>query len=377
MAYISLLDSMTRKERSFLPFDPHSIKMYVCGPTVYDRAHLGNARSAVVFDQLFRVLQHKYGAGSVVYARNFTDVDDKIIARSEETGEPIDVITNRTIGWYHADMDALNVLRPTHEPRATDSIDDMIAVINNLIDAGHAYEHNDHVLFDVQSYADYGKLSGRTKLSAAVDHPELNAYKRNAGDFVLWKPSDNTQPGWPSPWGVGRPGWHIECSAMSYKTLGHHLDIHGGGIDLKFPHHENEIAQSVCAHNSAYGSYWIHNEMVTVNGAKMSKSLGNIVLVNDLIQQYDPLAVRYLLLGTHYRKPLDFTEERLQAAQRELRKWTEAVDGVFADPEPEDFVTHLYSNINVPGSVGVMRRLFKQKHYGALKSTMDTLGLLA
>lgn len=377
MFEVSLLDSLSRKDRIFTPHNPNRITMYVCGPTVYDRAHLGNARSAVVFDQLYRVLAHKYGTDSVVYARNFTDVDDKIIARSVETGEAIESITNRTIGWYHTDMAALNVLRPTHEPRATESINDMIAVIEDLIAAGHAYEHNDHVLFDVTSYAAYGQLSGRTNAAANTDHPELNAYKRNAGDFVLWKPSDATQPGWPSPWGVGRPGWHIECSAMSYKTLGHQLDIHGGGIDLKFPHHENEIAQSVCAHGCEYGSYWIHNEMVTVNGAKMSKSLGNIVLVNDLITQYDPLAVRYLLLGTHYRKPLDFTEERLQLAQRELRSWNAAVGAVDEGIEPAEFVKHLYKNINVPGAVGVMRALFKQQELGALKRTMNLLGLLA
>lgn len=376
MTSIVLYDSNTRQDREFLPYDEADIRMYVCGPTVYDRAHLGNARSAVVFDLLFRMLRHRYGDRSVTYARNLTDVDDKIIARSIETGEPVHSITERTIGWYHSDMRALNVLSPTFEPRATESIDDMVKMIDALINKKHAYVFQGHVLFDTKSYPDYGKLSGRTNLNATIDHPELSRYKKHPADFVLWKPSNVTQPGWMSPWGVGRPGWHIECSAMSFKTLGKHLDIHGGGIDLKFPHHENEIAQSVCAHSHHYGNYWVHNEMVAVNGTKMSKSLGNVVLVNDLLNQFDPLAVRYLLMSTHYRKPLNFTTEHLVIAQKELRRWMAVVSDVETEQEPDEFVANIRKNLNTPGAIAVMRKLFKERQYGSLKKSMSILGLL-
>ncbi|MGB0354029.1 MAG: cysteine--tRNA ligase, partial [Paracoccaceae bacterium] len=273
MGEIKLRNSMTRKIEVFAPIDPTNLRLYVCGPTVYDRAHLGNARPAIVFDVLFRLLCHVFGKDHVTYVRNFTDVDDKINAKARETGRAIGEITEETIGWYHADMDAIGVSRPTHEPRATEYIPQMIAMIEDLIAKGHAYAAAGHVLFSVASYPDYGRLSGRTvEDMIAGARVEVAPYKRDAMDFVLWKPSDADTPGWDSPWGYGRPGWHIECSAMSHELLGPHFDIHGGGNDLMFPHHENEIAQSCCAHQGAsFANIWMHNEMLQVEGKKMSK----------------------------------------------------------------------------------------------------------
>ncbi|NBT31660.1 MAG: cysteine--tRNA ligase, partial [Rhodobacteraceae bacterium] len=286
MTTIRLHNTKTRKKEVFAPLDPNNVRMYVCGPTVYDRAHLGNARPVLVFDVLFRLLRHVYGENSVTYARNFTDVDDKIndTARSrKEAGasgtleELITERTNETIAWYHADMDALGALRPTMEPRATEWIGAMKDMIADLIDRGHAYEKEGHVLFRVRSYADYGALSGRSVDDMiAGARVEVAPFKEDPMDFVLWKPSDDETPGWDSPWGRGRPGWHIECSAMSYELLGESFDIHGGGNDLQFPHHENEIAQSKCAHpHGDFARVWMHNEMLQVEGKKMSKSLGN------------------------------------------------------------------------------------------------------
>jgi cysteinyl-tRNA synthetase len=296
------------------------VKLYVCGPTVYDLAHLGNARPVVVFDVLARLLRRLYPR--VTYARNITDVDDKINARARESGEPIAAITARTTADFHADMAALGALPPDVEPRATGHIAEMIALIERLIANGHAYAADGHVLFSVPSFANYGKLSGRSPdellAGARVD---VAPYKRDAGDFVLWKPSDADTPGWESPWGRGRPGWHIECSAMSWKHLGESFDIHGGGHDLIFPHHENEVAQSVCAFpGAAFARYWMHNGMLLVDGEKMSKSLGNFLTVRDILKKgpWAGEAFRLLLLRTHYRQSLDFTEAGLDEAKAEL-----------------------------------------------------------
>ncbi|MGR3489682.1 cysteine--tRNA ligase, partial [Pseudooceanicola nanhaiensis] len=277
MAEIRLTNTLTRTKEVFTPIDPKNVRMYVCGPTVYDRAHLGNARPVVVFDVLYRLLRHVHGAEHVTYVRNFTDVDDKINARAARDGRDIRAITDETIGWYHEDMDALGTLRPDVEPRATEHIGQMIAMIEGLVAAGHAYEAEGHVLFAVESYAGYGRLSGRSvEDMIAGARVEVAPYKRNPMDFVLWKPSDEGLPGWESPWGRGRPGWHIECSAMAKELLGESFDIHGGGNDLMFPHHENEIAQSCCAAPGAeFARVWLHNEMLQVEGKKMSKSLGN------------------------------------------------------------------------------------------------------
>ena len=320
MTDLLLHDSAARTKRRFAPIDPGHVRIYVCGPTVYDLAHLGNARPVVVFDVLVRLLRRLYP--KVTYVRNITDVDDKINARSRESGEPIAAITARTTADFHADMAALGALPPDVEPRATGHIAEMIALIERLIANGHAYAADGHVLFSVPSFDGYGKLSGRSPdellAGARID---VAPYKRDAGDFVLWKPSDADTPGWDSPWGRGRPGWHIECSAMSWKHLGEEFDIHGGGHDLIFPHHENEVAQSVCAFpGHAFAHYWMHNGMLLVDGEKMSKSLGNFRTVRDILREgpWAGEAFRLLLLRTHYRASLDFTIEGLQEAKAEL-----------------------------------------------------------
>ncbi|WP_198369119.1 cysteine--tRNA ligase [Roseomonas rosulenta] len=320
MTDLFLHDSAARTKRRFVPIDPTHVRMYVCGPTVYDLAHLGNARPVVVFDVLARLLRRIYPR--VTYVRNITDVDDKINARARESGEPIAAITARTTADFHADMAAIGALPPDVEPRATGHIAEMIALIERLIANGHAYAADGHVLFSVSSFAEYGKLSGRTPdellAGARVD---VAPYKRDAGDFVLWKPSDEATPGWDSPWGRGRPGWHIECSAMSWKHLGEEFDIHGGGHDLIFPHHENEVAQSVCAFpGHAFANYWLHNGMLLVDGEKMSKSLGNFLTVRDVLAKGWRFgeAFRLLLLRTQYRQALDFTTAGLEEAKSEL-----------------------------------------------------------
>ncbi|MCC5972403.1 MAG: cysteine--tRNA ligase [Pararhodobacter sp.] len=362
MVTIRLHNSISRTKEDFVPLDPANVRMYVCGPTVYDRAHLGNARPVVVFDVLFRLLRHVYGESHVTYARNFTDVDDKINARAAETGRDIRSITDETIGWYHADMDALGALRPTQEPRATEFINAMIAMISALIDKGHAYEVAGHVLFDVRSYPAYGRLSGRSVDDMiAGARVEVAPYKRDPMDFVLWKPSDPSLPGWESPWGRGRPGWHIECSAMAYELLGAAFDIHGGGLDLQFPHHENEIAQSCCAFPDAgFARYWLHNEMVQVEGKKMSKSLGNFFTVRDLLEQGWPgEVIRFVLLSTHYRKPTDWTEERAREAEAMLRQWRALVEGAEPTGPDAELAEALADDLNVAGAMARLHALAK------------------
>jgi cysteinyl-tRNA synthetase len=315
-----LHNSLTRQRERFVPLDPGHVRMYVCGPTVYDLAHLGNARPVVVFDVLARLLRRRYPR--LTYVRNITDVDDKINARAAETGEPIAAITARTSADFHTDMAALGALPPDAEPRATQSIAPMIALIEKLIERGHAYAAEGHVLFSVGSFPDYGALSGRNQdellAGARID---VAPYKRDAGDFVLWKPSPPELPGWDSPWGRGRPGWHIECSAMSWQALGEIFDIHGGGHDLIFPHHENEVAQSRCAFGTAaMARVWLHNGMLRVDGEKMSKSLGNFLTVRDILARgaWAGEAFRVLLLRTHYRADLDFSFAALEEAKAEL-----------------------------------------------------------
>ncbi|MGR3805487.1 cysteine--tRNA ligase [Marinibacterium profundimaris] len=335
MGMIRFHNTKTRQKEVFAPIDPENVRLYVCGPTVYDRAHLGNARPVVVFDTLYRLLRQVYGPDHVTYVRNFTDVDDKINARAAASGRPISEITEETIGWYLDDMGALGALQPDHMPRATAYIPQMIAMIEGLIASGHAYAAEGHVLFSVESYADYGALSGRSVDDMiAGARVEVAPYKKNPMDFVLWKPSSDDLPGWDSPWGRGRPGWHIECSAMSDALLGDHFDIHGGGNDLMFPHHENEIAQSCCAHPGAgFANVWLHNEMLQVEGKKMSKSLGNFFTVRDLLDQGIPgEVVRFVLLSTHYRKPMDWTAKKVDEAKVVLDRWRkaqEAAEGSF------------------------------------------------
>jgi cysteinyl-tRNA synthetase len=326
---IKLYNTKTRSKEVFQPIDPDNVRMYVCGPTVYERAHLGNARPVLVFDMLYRLLRHKYGDDHVTYVRNFTDVDDKINARAAQTGRSISDITDETIGWFLDDMGALGALEPTDMPLATAYIAPMIAMIEDLIAKGHAYAAEGHVLFKVRSYKDYGKLSGRSVDDMiAGARVEVAPYKEDPMDFVLWKPSSDDLPGWDSPWGRGRPGWHIECSAMAYELLGDSFDIHGGGNDLTFPHHENEIAQSKCVGHD-FANVWMHNEMLQVEGKKMSKSLGNFFTVRDLLDQGVPgEVIRFVMLSTHYRKPMDWTEKKREEAEKRLMKWRRAIDRV-------------------------------------------------
>jgi cysteinyl-tRNA synthetase len=387
MTQIRLRNTKTRKVEEFAPIDPRNVRMYLCGPTVYDRAHLGNARPVVVFDVLYRLLRHVYGADHVTYVRNFTDVDDKINATAlarQQAGAPgsleelIRERTEETIGWYHADMDALGALRPNFEPRATDFIGAMIAMIADLIAKGHAYAKDGHVLFRVRSYENYGALSGRSVDDMiAGARVEVAPFKEDPMDFVLWKPSDAGLPGWDSPWGRGRPGWHIECSAMSYELLGASFDIHAGGIDLQFPHHENEIAQSCCAHPEGhFANYWLHNEMLQVEGKKMSKSLGNFFTVRDLLDQGIPgEVIRFVFLQTHYGKPMDWTAEKATQAEATLRKWRALTDGVTPAAQPAPgVVAALADDLNTAGAMAELHALSADP--AVLKASAALLGLL-
>jgi cysteinyl-tRNA synthetase len=389
LAMIRLHNTKTRMKEDFTPIDDKNVRMYVCGPTVYDRAHLGNGRPVVVFDVLFRLLRHVYGEGHVTYVRNFTDVDDKINATAlarQQAGDPRpleDLIrerTEETIGWYHADMDALGALRPTHEPRATEYIGAMIAMIEGLIGSGHAYAREGHVLFRVRSYKDYGALSGRSVDDMiAGARVEVAPFKEDPMDFVLWKPSSEDEPGWQSPWGRGRPGWHIECSAMSYELLGASFDIHGGGLDLQFPHHENEIAQSCCAHPEAgFAKVWMHNEMLQVEGKKMSKSLGNFFTVRDLLDQGVPgEVIRFVYLSTHYSKPMDWTAEKAAQAEATLRKWRALVAGI--EPAPSALprvVAALADDLNTAGALALLHEAAAAGDLAGLKASAELLGLL-
>ena len=368
--------------------------MYLCGPTVYDRAHLGNARNVLIFDVLFRLLRHRYNKKTVTYVRNFTDIDDKINAKAADTGREIGDVTAETIKWYHEDMDALGALRPTHEPRATQFVSQMIAMILDLIEKNHAYVAEGHVLFAVESYEHYGELSGRSiDDMIAGARVEVAPYKRNPMDFVLWKPSSDGQPGWESPWGYGRPGWHIECSAMALELLGSSFDIHGGGNDLQFPHHENEIAQSTCAGHD-FANFWLHNEMLQVEGKKMSKSLGNFFTVRDLLDNgIHGIVIRLVILGTHYSKPMDWTDKKKAEAENALRKWYGILHGHGFSPalikalkvegkwKPDvEFIGVLANDLNTSGAISRLHVLSKNKTAATLAGFahgMEMLGLIS
>lgn len=374
MTKIRLYNTKTRTKEVFTPLDAQNVRMYVCGPTVYDRAHIGNARPVIVFDVLYRLLRHVYGADHVTYARNFTDVDDKINARAEASGRSIREITDETIAWYQEDMAALGNLPPDEAPRATEYIDQMVAMTEELIASGHAYEAEGHVLFDVTSYDRYGSLSGRSiDDMIAGARVEVAPYKRNPMDFVLWKPSGEGVPGWDSPWGLGRPGWHIECSAMTRALFGERFDIHGGGLDLAFPHHENEKAQSCCeAGEDSFAQVWMHNEMLQVEGKKMSKSLGNFFSVRELLDQgYPGEVIRFVFLSTHYRKPMDWTEKKARGAQKRLVQWYRKTDGVEAQQTLSAAVEYaLADDLNTHQALTEMGKLSAP----ALKSAMRILG---
>jgi cysteinyl-tRNA synthetase len=403
---LTLYNTLTRRKEAFEPLDPTRVGLYVCGPTVYDRAHIGNARAVVAFDVLYRVLRRQYGADHVRYVRNITDVEDKIITAARENGEEIDALTQRTIDVFHQDMAALGNLSPKVEPRATQYIPQMIAMIERLIASGHAYvaagnEAAGHVLFRVASYPKYGALSRRSRADMiAGARVEVAPYKEDPGDFVLWKPSSQDAPGWDSPWGRGRPGWHIECSAMSETELGETIDIHGGGLDLIFPHHENEIAQSLCAHGGhPFARYWLHNGMLTVGGVKMAKSEGNFIAVDDAlgngpdrVQRGE--AIRLALLNTHYRDPLDWTEDRLRQAQHSLYRFYVAlaqsprVDWQGPFPAPESITEALQDDLNTPKAIAelhaIVNGIFHSQDEGSrvirrpeLVGAGQLLGLLA
>ena len=357
---LKLFNSLTRIKEAFVPADPNRVTMYVCGPTVYNYAHIGNARPPVVFDVLNRLLRHLYGEDNVIYARNITDVEDKINKAALDEGVTIDVITRRYEKAYLEDMEALGVRPPDLAPHATEHMPQIIEMIEKLIASGHAYEAENHVLFAVGSFDDYGKLSRRDRDEMiAGARVEVAPYKRDPGDFVLWKPSNEEQPGWDSPWGRGRPGWHIECSAMSAEQLGQTIDIHGGGQDLLFPHHENEVAQSRCAHGTeVFARYWMHNGFLTFDKRKMSKSLGNVLLIRNLREQHPPEAMRLLLLSAHYRQPLDWSEQALTDATRTLDRYYETLrklDEFDVEPQaPEAFLDALADDLNTPQALAVL-----------------------
>ena len=394
MVDIYLHNTLSRHKEKFIPIDEKNVRMYVCGPTVYDKAHLGNAKTPVAYDVLYRLLCHVYGKEHVTYASNITDVDDKILNKHKETGKPIREITEQTYNWYIEDMKKLGNLDPDFRPRATDYINEMINIVKLLLANGHAYETHGHVLFDVDSMRNYGYLSGRSmKEMIAGARVEVAEYKKNPADFVLWKPSEADQPGWESPWGYGRPGWHLECSAMSSKLLGNDFDIHGGGSDLIFPHHENECAQSTCAYpNSKFARYWVHAGMLMVDGVKMSKSLGNFYTIDQILEKTPAEALRLLFLMTHYHQPFNFTFEGLNQAKQTLDKFYNAllkvknIETVKAAPE-EKLVVALADDLNTPLAISYLHEAInrlnkaeqkeeKQHEKSVLMADAYMLGLL-
>jgi cysteinyl-tRNA synthetase len=377
MTTIKLHNSKTRRKEVFTPIDPNNVRMYVCGPTVYDRAHIGNARPVIVFDTLFRLLRHVYGPDHVTYVRNFTDVDDKINARAAESGRSIGEITAETTQWYLDDMRAVGAMDPTEMPRATQYIPQMIQMIETLIADGYAYAKDGHALFRVRKYKEYGALSGRSVDDMiAGARVEVAPYKEDPMDFVLWKPSTDDLPGWDSPWGRGRPGWHIECSAMSYELLGASFDIHGGGNDLMFPHHENEMAQSCCAHpEGGFANVWMHNEMLQVEGKKMSKSLGNFFTVRDLLDQgVQGEVIRYVFLSTHYRKPMDWTEKKRLEAEKVLRRIAQILAEDGPAEVPSEFVDALANDLNTSLALTLVNKYLKSKEAAKLRGALSLLG---
>ncbi len=384
---IRIYNTLAREKQALEPVTPGRVGMYVCGPTVYDYAHIGNARPVIVFDVLYRLLLREFGAGNVKYVRNITDVDDKIIAAADESGEEIASITARTTEAFQADMAALGALPPDEEPRATGHIPEMIALTEDLIAKGHAYEADGHVLFDVSSMADYGRLSRHSQDELiAGSRVEVAPCKRNPTDFVLWKPSTGAQPGWDSPWGFGRPGWHLECSAMSKKHLGVTFDIHGGGQDLIFPHHENEIAQSTCSHGAGtFAKYWMHNGHLQVEGGKMSKSLGDFIAVHDLLKEHHGETIRLAMLMTHYRQPINWTADGLAQAKSQLDGWYGALRaaGEGDADAPSALVEALSDDLNTPLAIsalheaaGALNKSGTAGDAGTLQSGAGLLGLL-
>ena len=382
---IFLTNSFGNKKVKFSPIDSKKIGMYVCGPTVYESPHIGNARPLVVFDILFKVLKCKYGKDSITYVRNITDIDDKIIISSIENRISVSELTGKITSIFHEDCKYLNCESPTHEPRATDNISLMIDMINKLIKNNFAYEKNNHVYFEVKKFDDYGKLSNKNldELVAGA-RVEISKNKKNPEDFVLWKPSSNDEPYWDSPWGKGRPGWHLECSVMSKRFLGDVFDIHGGGRDLIFPHHENEIAQSRCANEkNNFANYWVHNGFITISNEKMSKSLGNILKISDFKKKVNGQVLRLALISSHYKQPLDWNNKLLNECEKTLNKWYESyIDIDKSVLIPDECLSPLYDDLNTPGYIANLHKLFELSQKGSQKdkemfmSACNFVGLL-
>ena len=364
---IFLTNSFGNKKEKFKPIDPKKIGMYVCGPTVYDDPHIGNARPLVIFDILFKILKSKFNNSLIIYVRNITDVDDKIIITSKEKKIPISELTNKIINNFHKDCDYLFCEKPTHEPKATENIDLMIKMISDLISKGYAYEKNSHVYFEVEKFKDYGKLSNKNLGElVAGSRVVVSKNKINPADFVLWKPSKDDEPSWPSPWGNGRPGWHLECSVMSKKFLDNEFDIHGGGRDLIFPHHENEIAQSRCANDTkSFAKYWIHNGFITMSNEKMAKSQGNILKISDFKNKISGQVLRLALINTHYRQPLDWNDELIKNCQNTLDKWYSVYTKVNQTYSlPNEILESLFDDINTPGYIAKLHELYNLANKG-------------
>ena len=382
---IYLSNSLGGKKEKFTPINPKKVRMYVCGPTVYDDPHIGNARPLVIFDILFKVLKCKFGTKAINYVRNITDIDDKIIKASLEKKISITELTNKITKIFHDDCNYLNCEVPSHEPKATENISLMIEMISKLIKNNNAYESNQHVYFDVNKFKDYGKLSNKNLdelISGA--RVEVSENKKNPADFVLWKPSSKNEPYWDSPWGKGRPGWHLECSVMSKKFLGDKFDIHGGGIDLIFPHHENEIAQSRCANeNETFANYWVHNGFITISSEKMSKSQGNVLTIDDLKNKVNGQVIRLALISGHYKQPLDWNEKLLSESEKTINKWYESYTELKKQVLiPQEYLSPLYDDLNTPGYIANLHKLFEKSQKGSAKdkeifvSACNFIGLL-
>ena len=363
---LNIFNTLSSKKEKFIPIDKKNIGMYVCGPTVYDLPHIGNARPLVVFDVLFRLLKNIYGSNHVSYVRNITDIDDKIILSSKKKKIKTEVLTEDITKGFHNDCKYLNCLQPNVEPKATENISEMLEMISKLIENKNAYVKEDHVYFSVSSFADYGKLSNKkSKELVAGSRVEVSRHKKDPLDFVLWKPSEEKDPGWDSPWGKGRPGWHLECSVMGEKFLGKKFDIHGGGLDLIFPHHENEIAQSRCANkNDSYANYWMHNGFVTFEKEKMSKSVGNIVSINSLSKKYNGQIIRLALLSSHYKQPLVWNEKLINESKKTLNKWYKQFAKYDSFDIEEDFLQDLLDDLNFPGYISKLHSLYDESSMG-------------
>jgi cysteinyl-tRNA synthetase len=372
---LNFFNTLSNKKEKFVPIDNNKVGMYVCGPTVYDFPHIGNARPLVVFDILFRLLQSLYGKNKVTYVRNITDIDDKIIESSKKNKKTIEELTETITKSFHEDCRYLNCLNPTFEPKATENIKGMIDMVSNLLKNNHAYENKKHVYFSVSSFKKYGKLSNKNseQLVAGL-RVEVSKYKKDPLDFVLWKPSDEKDPGWDSPWGRGRPGWHLECSVMSEKFLGKQFDIHGGGLDLVFPHHENEIAQSCCSNKTEnFANYWLHNGFVTFDKEKMSKSIGNIVTINKLRENINGQVVRLALLSSHYKQPLDWNEKLIKESQSTLDKWYSQFDKINPGELKDDVLKPLLEDLNTPEYIAKLHSLFDESSKGNKSSRVKFL----